>query len=505
VSGPEPPVAGPACTHDLLRLSAERYGEFDAYVEADGTRLTFAEWDSAADGTAVGLAELGVGVGDVVSLYLPSSIDYAVCYLAAMRLGAITSGINPRLGPREVASILRRTDPAVVIDDGTLPVETDGLHIVHRSALAAMRTLGPLRHGEVHDPDLPLAVISTSGTTGDPKGAIYDHRNLEAVSIGAGPLRGPFDRRVSPNPFSHVGYMTHVFEEIGYVITDLLPPHPWKAGDVLTQMGRERATVGQGVPTQWRLILDHPDFDATDLSSLRICGTGAMPVPPALVREMQERLHCPVVIGYTSTETALTAGTVPGDTPERISSTVGRARENVELRIVDDEGVPVGIGVVGNVQCRSAARMRGYWRDPERTAAVLSPDGWLTTGDKGSVDADGYVTLSGRKSEMYMRGAYNIYPVEVERIVSEHPAVAQVAVVGRPDPVLGEIGVAFVVPVAGMTVTRDEVRAWTRGAIADYKSPDLVTLVDALPLTSMGKIDKLALAQRAKELPDPRH
>ena len=230
-----------------------------------------------------------------------------------------------------------------------------------------------------------------------------------------------------------------------------------------------------------------------DLSRIRICGTGAAPVPPSLVREMQERMGCPVVIGYTSTEAALTTGSLPGDSAEVIARTVGRARENVELRVVDDDGAEVPAGQVGNVECRSAAAMRGYWRDPDRTHEVLRPDGWLRTGDGGWLDEDGYLTLVGRRTEMYMRGAYNIYPVEVERVISEHPAVAQVAIVAKPDPVLGEIGVAFVVPAAAAEApTLDELRAWTRQAIADYKAPDVMELVPELPLTPMGKVDKRA-------------
>ena len=310
------------------------------------------------------------------------------------------------------------------------------------------------------------------------------------MSIGAGPLRAAFDRRISPTPFSHVGYMTHVAEEIGYVITTVIPGTPWKAEAVLALLADEGVTVGQGVPSQWRLLLDRPEFDRTDLSRIRICGTGAAPVPPSLVREMQERIGCPVVIGYTSTEAALTTGSLPGDSPELIARTVGRARENVELRVVDDAGDVVPAGEVGNVECRSAAAMRGYWRDPDRTNEVLLPDGWLRTGDGGWLDEDGYLTLVGRRTEMYMRGAYNVYPVEVERVVSEHPAVSQVAIVGKPDPVLGEIGVAFVVPAAeGEAPSLEELRAWTRKSIADYKAPDVVELVPELPLTPMGKVD----------------
>jgi acyl-CoA synthetase (AMP-forming)/AMP-acid ligase II len=501
-TGPEPVVQlTDATTDELLRAVAATHGTREAYVDAHGERLTFADWDRAADGTASAFAELGVGVGDVVSLLLPSGVDYAICYLAAMRLGAITSGINTRLGPAEVASVLRRSEPRLLIAENGQSAAPDGLRTLDRAELPALRTLGPPAHFPAPDPGRTVALVWTSGTTGEPKGAIFDHRNLAAVSVGAGPLRAAFDRRISATPFSHVGYMTHVAEEIGYVITTVIPATPWKAEAVLALMAGEAVTVGQGVPSQWRLLLDRPEFDHTDLSSIRICGTGAAPVPPSLVREMQEKVGCPVVIGYTSTEAALTTGSLPGDSPEVIARTVGRARANVELRVVDDAGVEVAAGDVGNVECRSAAAMRGYWRDADRTREVLRPDGWLRTGDGGWLDEDGYLTLVGRRTEMYMRGAYNVYPVEVERIVSEHPAVSQVAIVAKPDPVLGEIGVAFVVPAAGADApSLDDLRAWTRRAIADYKAPDLMELVSELPLTAMGKVDKRALSERALEL-----
>lgn len=493
-------VRPPATTDRLLAEIAQVHGDLDAYVEGGGERMTFAGWDQAAAGTAGALASLGVGTGDVVALLIPSSADYAVCYLAAMRLGAITTGLNPRLGPREISSVLRRTTPSVVVhpDGQVLPPEASG-RLVPRSELGAMRRHSPPIRTPPPDPDRPVAIVWTSGTTGDPKGAVFCHRNLTAVAVGAGALRAPRDRRISATPFSHVAYMTHVAEDIGYAMTTVVPATPWRAGEALGLMATEHVTVGQGVPSQWRLLLDHPDFPAADLGSLRICGTGAAPVPPVLVREMQDRLGCPVVIGYTSTEAALTTGSLPGDAPERIAATVGRARDNVELRVVDDRDHRVPVGAVGNVQCRSAAMMLGYWKDPQRTDSVITPDGWLRTGDGGWLDEDGYLTLLGRTSEMYLRGAYNVYPVEVERILSEHPSVAQVAVVAKADEVLGEIGVAFVVP-AGAPPSLDVLRSWTKEHIADYKAPDMAVMVDQLPLTSMGKVDKRALAAQAANL-----
>ena len=471
---------------ELLRAAAAEHPDRAAFVDVD-RRLSFAEWDRAADGVAALLAERGVRRGDVVALLVPSSIEYAVCYQAAMRLRAITTGVNTRLGPPEIASILDRTSPRAVIRDSDLDDVRD-----------AYQRHGPaaLPRGE---PDDPVAIVWTSGTTGMPKGAVFDHRNLQAVAVGAGAMGAPFDVRLAPLPFAHVAFMSRPWEEIENVITTVITPTPWTAADALRLMERERVTVGQGVPTQWRLMLDHRDFASADLSSLRIAGTGAATVPPELVREMETRLGCPVVIGYTSTEAAITTGTVPGDSPEVISQTVGRPRVNVELEIAADEARDADDSgtVIGRVRCRSGAVMRGYWKDAAQSAEVLDADGWLTTGDLGYLDERGYLHLVGRRSEMYIRGGYNVYPAEVERVLSDHEGVAQIAVLGSPDPVLGEIGVAFVVPAAGTAPTLDELRTACKAALADYKSPDRLVLVDALPVTSIGKVDKRALARDA--------
>lgn len=486
---------------DVMDAVVQAHPEREAFVDGD-RRLTFAAWDRAADGVAAQLAEWGVGKGDVVCVVLPSGVDYAIAYQAALRLGAITSGINPRLGPREVASILERTQPRVTITDATW-TSPAGAAAGRIATPAQLREAGDASSSRARprlDPGDPVAIVWTSGTTGVPKGAVFDHDNLAAVAEGAGVLSEPGDRRLSPLPFAHVGYMTRVWDELVHVITTVVTPTPWRAADALRVIEQERVTVGQGVPAQWSLVLRDPAFDATDVSSLRIAATGAAPVPPELVREMRDRLGCPVVVRYTSTEASLTTGTRVGDPDDVVAETVGRASEGVELQVVDDDGVPCAAGAVGVVRCRSGAVMRGYWRDPARTAEVLDQDGWLTTGDLGRLDADGCLILVGRRSEMYVRGGYNVYPVEVETVLAEHPAVERAAVLGAPDAVLGEIGVAFVVAADGAQPDSDELRSWCRARLADYKAPDRVELRDALPLTSMLKVDKQALAASLQEV-----
>ncbi len=477
----------------LLRDTAQALPDGEAFVDGT-TRLTFGGWDRAADGLAAALADRGVGKGDVVALLLPSSADYAVSYAAAMRLGAVTTGINLRLGPAEVASIVTRTRPTVVVvEDGIEPPPGDAA-VVGRSELAALSELDPPSSFPRLDPSDPVAIVWTSGTTGVPKGAVFDHANLAAMAPGAGALSADGDRRLSPLPFAHVGYMTRMWDELASRITTIITPTPWKAAGALRLIEEEGVTVAQGVPTQWALMLADPTFEATDVSSLRLASTGAARVPAELVREMRERLGCPVVVRYASTEASLITGTRLGDPDEVVADTVGRPSGGVELRLIGEDGKPVATDEVGLVQCRSGAAMRGYWEDPERTAEVLDPDGWVSTGDLGRLGADGNLRLVGRRTEMYVRGGYNVYPAEVEAVLGEHPAVDKAAVVGLPAPVLGDVGWAFVVPVPGTTVDPDELKAWCRSRLADYKAPDHVRVVDDLPLTSMLKVDKRALA-----------
>jgi acyl-CoA synthetase (AMP-forming)/AMP-acid ligase II len=441
-----------------------------------------------------------------------------VCYAAATRLGAIVSGINLRLGEREVRSILERTRPAVsVVDRGAAPPPGPAGVVVDRSQLrAAMDGPPPPALPGLQRSD-PVTVVWTSGTTGLPKGAVFDHAGLAAVAAGTDVLSEPGDRRLSPLPFAHVGSMTRTWDEIANGITTVITPTPWRADETIRIIADERITVAQGVPTQWALVLAHPDLDGVDTSSLRVAGTGASRVPAELVAAIRERFGVPVVVRYTSTEASLGTGTVPGDPDEVVATSVGRPVPGVALQLVGDDGRPVPADEVGRVRLRSAAVMRGYWGGPPTgpgaeglvldhaaTRSVLADDGWLTTGDFGMVGDDGCLRLVGRANELYIRGGYNVYPAEVEGALGGHPAVAQVAVVGAPDPVLGEIGVAFVVPAEGGPRDGDlllaELRRRARDTLADYKAPDRIVVVDGLPLTSMMKVDKRDLAARAAAL-----
>jgi acyl-CoA synthetase (AMP-forming)/AMP-acid ligase II len=461
---------------DAMEAAREELGDREAYVDvATGRRLTFAGWVDAADGVAAELAGRGVRPGDVVAIALPTSIDYAVVCAAALRLGAVATGINTRLGPREVEGIVARCRPAVVV------TEDDDL-----LAAAAVPAPRPPHRG---DPSDPAVIIWTSGTTGQPKGAWFDHRNLEAAVRTAGAMTERFDRRNMGLPMAHAGYMAKLWEQLAFGYTNVLTPVPWTAESMLRVLVEERITVGAGVPTQWAKLLEVPGIAEADLSALRICLAATAPAPPELVERMRAVLGCPVVVRYAMTESPSITGTSPDDPPEVQHRTVGRPQAETVVDLVDV------VDGVGRVRIAGPCVLRGYWEDPDATAEVLDADGRLTSSDLGRFDDDGNLVLVGRASELYIRGGYNVYPLEVEHVLAEHPAVASVAVVGAPRPVIGEIGVAYVVPVTGAEPPDlATLRSWVAERLADYKAPDELHLVEALPLTPMLKVDKVALA-----------
>lgn len=483
IDDPGRPIVNLLDLHDDV---VDSHGGREAFVQplpdGDTERVTFAGWAARADGLAQRLIDDGVQPGDVVAIHMASSIDYAIAYSAIIRAGAIATGINPRLGASEIAHINKVCRPVQTLQ--ALPEYEVGDPLGRRVEL-----------GETN----PVAIVWTGGTTGTPKGAWFDHACLEAMTAGAAPLSEFGDRRLSPLPFAHVGYMTRMWDELFHRVTTIIVPTPWTPEGALQVVERERVTVCQGVPTQYRLMFDHPDAATTDFSSLRLAGIGASRIPPELVIEMRERLGCPVVVRYASTETCLATGTRLDDDVDTICTTVGRPNGGVEVRVANDADEPVADGEVGNVQMHSRAMMRGYWNDPERTDAAFTSDGWVRTGDLGVLLPEGNLRLAGRSTEMYIRGGYNVYPIEVENCLGEHPGVAAAAVVGAPvTDRLGEIGVLVAVAAPDTELDLAEIREFVTSRLASYKAPDLLITVDTLPVTPVGKVDKLSLKPQAE-------
>jgi acyl-CoA synthetase (AMP-forming)/AMP-acid ligase II len=315
----------------------------------------------------------------------------------------------------------------------------------------------------------------------------------------------PFDVKLAGTPFPHAGYAAKLWDQLAWGTTNVSAPAPWSAADMLRLLVEERITVAGGVPTQWAKLMDEPGLAEADLSHVRVGLVATAPASPELIERVSASIGCPLVVRYAMTESPSITGTACDDAPEVQFRTVGRPQRGMEVSIVDDEGVECPAGEFGAVRVRGTCVMRGYWNDPVRTEAVLSADGWLTSSDIGRFDADGNLVLAGRADDMYIRGGYNVYPLEVENLLMEHPAVERAAIVGTAAAVIGEVGVAFVVAADGSSApTLEELRTWVADRLADYKRPDRLVMLDELPLTAMMKIDKVELGHRAASTTDDR-
>ncbi len=496
------PVGRTPVLPDTLREAAQRFGDSVAYVAPRDWPLTYSDLDRVTDEVAAGLAARGVGEGDVVGLVLPPGVEYLACYVALAKLGAITAGVNPRLAAPERAAVLGVAGPALVIAAPGYDGAHDVIEVTTADAFADLLPNLRVPNGTppplADDPDRDVAIIFTSGTTGTPKGALYGNRQLRFITdTDVGGNWGMGGRGLMGTSCSTLGFMTKLPGNLRRGTTTFMMER-WSAHAALELTARERMTSSGGVPTQVALMLRDPDFDSFDLSCVKSILFGGGPLTPTLAQEARERFRAPVATRYSCTEAGLGLGTALDADEEDAVVSVGHPLPGVELVLLDPEDRAVPTGEVGAVCLRSAAAMTGYWRDPDATRAAFTADGFVRTGDLGWVDDRGRLRLVGRAKEMYIRGGYNIYPVEVEAVLANAPGVAAVAISPRIDDLMGEIGVACVVPRdRAHPPTLDDLRAYAADSLAHHKLPEAIVIVDALPLTAAEKVDRRALAERA--------
>jgi acyl-CoA synthetase (AMP-forming)/AMP-acid ligase II len=496
----------------VLREAAENFGDEAAIVDS-GRQVRFSELAARAHAAARALIARGVQPGDRVALWAPNSVDWIVASFGVYSAGAVLVPLNTRYKGEEAGHVLRTSRASVLLTvDDFLGADFLGMldgvagldHLQHRILLSEWDAFIGLardvpsdevarREAEITPEDL-CDIIFTSGTTGAPKGAMLTHgasvRTYELWSDLVGLRHG--DRYLIVYPFFHTaGLKSGVLASV--LKGASIHPHPvFDVPSVMRRVAEERITMLPGPPTVYQSILSHPDFASFDLSSLRLAVTGAAVVPVSIVRRMREELRFEnVVTGYGLTETT---GTVSmcrhDDPPEVIAETVGRPLPGVEVRTVDDDGRNAE---VGEIIVRGFNVMRGYFDNPSATAEAIDADGWLKTGDIGRIDGAGNLRITDRKKDMFIVGGFNAYPAEIENAILGYPGVAQVAVVGTADPRLGEVGVAFVVPVPGASVVPSEVVAWCKERMANFKVPREVRIVEALPLNPSGKVMKFVL------------
>jgi acyl-CoA synthetase (AMP-forming)/AMP-acid ligase II len=483
-----------------VREAARRFGDLPALVDPDGTVTSYAELDRRSDLVAAGLAGRGVGPGDRVALRLPSDSGYVVVYAAAAKLGAVTAGINPRLAPPEQDAMVGLADPVLALRE---PAEVAALAL----AGAGLVDRGAAPPVLPADLQRPVAIVFTSGTTGVPKGAVFCERQLAAVAEtdtgGAWAEPGqPGPAMLASTQFAHVGFTTKLVWYLRLATrTHILGR--WRADDALRTIAAERMPSIGGVAPQLALMVRSPEAARHHWDHVRTVAVGGAASPPALVAAVRDRFGAAYSIRYSSTESGgCGTGTAFDADDDEALHTVGTPRPGVEVAVRDEDGRPLPDGEVGALWLRSPTQMSGYWRDPAATAATLV-DGWIRTGDLARIDERGLVCLAGRSTEMFIRGGYNVYPAEVEATLAAHPGVAEVAVVPRPDPVMGEIGVAVVAPAdPAAPPSLADVRDFLAGRLAGYKLPEALRVVPELPLTPMQKLDRRALvAHEAAQAP----
>ena len=514
----------------VIDRAALLFGDREGLVDGTGdaaVRLTFAELADRIDTAAQGFVAAGIEPGDRICIWAPNGLRWLLAALGAYRAGATLVPLNTRFKGPEAAYVLRTAGVRMLF------TVTDFLDTDYPALLTGDNAVASLERTVVISGDVPDGCTSwddfiaaggavdradvrarsaavrpedisdimfTSGTTGKPKGAMIRHgasvRGFDAWATVVGLRAG--DRYLIVNPFFHTFGLKSGIVACLIKGATIVPQPVFDVPAVMARIPEERISMLPGPPSIYQTILDHPRRAEFDLSSLRLAVTGAAPVSVELVRRMRDDLNFETVVtGYGLTETTGIVTMCRHDDPdETIAHTSGRAIPDVEVRLVDDDGNDVEVGQPGEIWARGYNVMAGYFGNPEATAETINADGWLATGDIAVQDAQGNVRITDRKKDMFIMGGFNAYPAEIENALAGYPGVSQVAVVGVPDHRMGEVGKAYIVPRPGATIVPDEVIAWSRANMANYKVPRYVEVVESLPMNASGKVLKVELRAR---------
>jgi len=492
-----------------------------------GRRVTYGELKTRVDRVAAGLGALGIGAGDVVTIQLPNWAEFAYVFFALERLGAVANQIGPDFRSREVDYILRFSESrafvcpasfkgfdyvkmigelrpglpdleAVCVLGGPRP-DGSTRGVVSLDALLEDAGAAPPRGAGQGANDV-MRMAFTSGTTGNPKGVVHSHNTTLSTcrTLNA-------DMRVTADEVFLVylplglnwGYLTLVQAVMAGARAVLLDQFSARAALELIQ--RERVTYIPTAPASIIAMLNEPELGRFDLSSLRVVITGGASCPIETIREFRARMHGHLVELYGMLETGFHTYTRLGDDPEAVTGTVGTVSSGLGLRLIDDSGRDVAAGAEGEIAAQGPSVHLGYHKNPTANAELFTADGWFRTGDLGQFDAAGNVKIVGRLKEMINRGGKKFFPREIEEILYTHPKILHAAIVGVPDPRLGERNCLCVIPRPGQALTLDEVVGYLKDGVATYKLPETIEVFDELPFTPTGKIQRHVLVRRVLE------
>ena len=519
---------------------AEKYPDNKALIlRHQGVEWTYAELQHRVDQLASGLLALGIVPGDRVGIWGPNSAEWVLTQLATAKIGAIMVCINPAYRLYELEYALNKVECKALITDesfktsdylGMLNTLAPELEYCAPGALASTK-LPKLKHvirmgtsssAGMHNfdqicelatdadraallglqtqlkPDDAINIQFTSGTTGNPKGATLSHCNIlnNGYLTGEAMRLTPADKLCIPVPLYHCfGMVLAVLACVSHGATMVFPGEAFDPQQTLQTVQDERCTALHGVPTMFITELDHPNFSSFDLSSLRTGIMAGAPCPIEVMKRVISEMHLrDILIAYGQTELSpINNITLPDDSLERRTETVGRAMPWVEVKVIDEAGHVVPVGEKGEICTRGYSVMQGYWNDPEKTAETIDAAGWLHSGDIATMDAFGYVRIVGRIKDMIIRGGENVYPREVEEFLYQHPAISEVQVFGIPDKKMGEEVCAWVQLNEGATLSADDIKAFCKDQITHFKIPRHIRFVSEYPMTVTGKIQKFVM------------
>jgi fatty-acyl-CoA synthase len=516
------PLLGETIGSNLDRIAA-RYPDREAVVVVhQGVRWTYAQFAGEVDRVARALVAGGLAPGDRMGIWAPNCAEWLLVQYASAKAGVILVNVNPAYRTSELEYVLRQSGASVLVAARAFKTSDYAAMVAEVSPRCPeLRRTVFLDSPEWQDlvasggediglpPDLqfddPINIQYTSGTTGFPKGATLTHHNIlnNGFFIGEACAYSTEDRVCVPVPFYHCfGMVLGNLACTTHGACVVVPGPAFDAADTLRAVEQERCTSLYGVPTMFIAELDLPDFADYDLSTLRTGIMAGSPCPVEVMRKVIERMHMSeVTIAYGMTETSpVSTQTGSGDDIEHRTRTVGRVHPHIEVKIVDPvSGACVARGEPGELCTRGYSVMKGYWNDPDQTAAAIDAAAWMHSGDLATMDEDGYVNIVGRSKDMVIRGGENVYPREIEEFLYSHPDIRDVQVVGVPDARYGEELAAFVIVRPSGGVDTEAVREFCAGRIAHYKVPRYVIVVDEFPMTVTGKIQKFKLREQAIE------
>lgn len=518
----------------VLSETAAKFPDRNVII-SQGRRFTYRELDEQVDRLARGLIALGVEKRDKVGIWMPNIPEWIIACFAVARIGAVVVPMNTRYKSHEVRHILEDSEATTLflvdsfvgidylsmIDEirGRLPdlkhVITVGETGIGMHGFGEVVTLGEahVEHEVLTAREVACSseenafILYTSGTTGNPKGAMLSHHNMTENARQVTEVLQATEKDVFllAVPFFHCfGCVMGILGAISRGASIVLIP-VFKANEALKLVEKERVTVLYGVPTMFVLELEEyrkgkADGSRYDVSSLRTGIMAGAPCPVEVMQGTMDELGCNVSIAYGLTEASpVITMTRFDDSVERRVETVGRSLPGIEVKIVDDDHRPLPPGEMGELACRGYNVMLGYYRMPKQTAETIDADGWLYSGDLATMDEEGYVKIVGRKKDMLITGGFNVYPAEIEEYLFTHPKVQNVSVIGVPDDMMGEVAIAYVIPRDGMTIHPQEIVDYCAGEIANFKVPRYVEVVDQLPITQSGKVQKFRLREAAQE------